>query len=40
MGLVDSIVGQEGPLMADLCSEEQMMSNSEKIDDVRMNNWL
>jgi hypothetical protein len=28
MGLVDSIVGQEGPLMADPCSEKQMMSNS------------
>jgi hypothetical protein len=40
MGLVNSIVGQEGPLMADLCSEEQMMSNNEKNDDVGMNNWL
>jgi hypothetical protein len=37
MGLVDSIVNQEGPLMADLCSEEQMTSN---IDDVGMNDWL
>jgi hypothetical protein len=30
MGLVDSIVNQEGPLMADLCSEEQMTSINEK----------
>jgi hypothetical protein len=37
MGLVDSIANQEGPLMADLCSEEQMTSNNEKIDDVGMN---
>ena len=28
MGLVESIVGQEGPLMADPCSEEQMTSNN------------
>jgi hypothetical protein len=40
MGLVDSIVNQEGPLMADPCSEEQMTSNNEKIDDVGMNDWL
>jgi hypothetical protein len=40
MGLVNSIVGQEGPLMADPCSEEQVMSNNEKIDDIGMNNWL
>jgi hypothetical protein len=40
MGLVDSIVGQEGPLKADPCSEEQMTSNNEKIDVVGMNNWL
>jgi hypothetical protein len=40
MGLVESIVGQEGPLMADPCSEEQMMSNHEKINDVGMNEWL
>ena len=36
MGLVESIVGQEGPLMADPCSEEQMMSNNEKINDIGM----
>jgi hypothetical protein len=40
MGQVDSIVNQEGPLMADPCSDEQMTSNNEKIDDVGMNNWL
>jgi hypothetical protein len=40
MGLVESIVGQESPLMADPCSEEQMMSNNEKINDVGMNDWL
>jgi hypothetical protein len=31
MGLVNSIVNQEGPFMADPCSEEQMPSNNEKI---------
>jgi hypothetical protein len=36
MGFVKSSVGQVGPLMADLCSEEQMTSNDEKIDDVGM----
>jgi hypothetical protein len=36
MGLVKSIVGQEGPLMADPCSEKQMTS----INDVGMNNQL
>ncbi len=40
MGLVDSIVGQEGSLMANLCSEEQMTSINKKIDDVSINNWL
>jgi hypothetical protein len=40
MGLVDNIVGQEGPLMADPCSEEQMTSNNKKIDDICMNGWL
>jgi hypothetical protein len=38
MGLADSIVGQEGPLMADPCSEEQVKSNNRKIDDIGMNN--
>jgi hypothetical protein len=40
MGLVISIMGQEGPLIADPCSEEQMTSNNEKIYDVGMSNWL
>ncbi len=40
MGLVESSVGQEGPLMADPCLEEQMMSNNEKINDVGMSDWL
>jgi hypothetical protein len=40
MGLVESIVGQEGPLMADPCAEEQMMLNNEKINDVGKNDWL
>ncbi len=40
MGLVNSILGQEGPHMAGPCSEEQMMSNNEKINDIGMNNWL
>jgi hypothetical protein len=40
MGLVNSIVGQEGALMADPCSEEQMTSNNEKIDEVGMSDWL
>ncbi len=38
MGLVDSIVNKEGPLMADLFSEEQMTSNNEKIHDLGMSN--
>jgi hypothetical protein len=38
MGLVESIVGQEGSLMAGPCSEEQMMSNNEETNDVSMNN--
>ncbi len=40
MGLVKSIVGQEGPIMADPCSEEHMTSNNKKINDVGKNNWL
>ncbi len=36
MGLVKSLVGQEGPLMVDPCSEEQMMSSNY----VGMNDWL
>ncbi len=40
MGLVDSIVGQEGPLMAYLCLEEQMTSNNEKIDEIGMRDRL
>ncbi len=37
--MVKSIEGQEGPLMADPCAEEQMMSNNEKINDVGKNDW-
>ncbi len=33
-------MGQEGPLMADPCAEEQMTSNNEKINDVGKNDWL
>jgi hypothetical protein len=40
MGLVESIMGQEDPLMADPCTEEQMMSNNDKINDSGKNNWL
>jgi hypothetical protein len=40
MGLVESIMGQEDPFMADPCSEEQMMLNNKKINDVGKNNWL
>jgi hypothetical protein len=40
MGLVESIMGQEGPLTADPCSEEQMTSNNEKIEGVGMSDWL
>jgi hypothetical protein len=40
MGLVKSSVGQEGQLLADPCSEEQMVSNDEKIDDGDMRDWL
>jgi hypothetical protein len=37
MGLVESIMGQVGPLTADPCAEEQMMSNNKKINDVGKN---
>ncbi len=40
MGLVEGIMGQEGPLMADSCAEEQMMLSNEKINDVGKNDWL
>ncbi len=40
MGLVESIMGQEGSLMADPCAEEQMMLNNKKINDVGKNDWL
>ncbi len=40
MGLVESIMGREDPLMADPCTEEQMTSNNEKIDCISKNNWL
>jgi hypothetical protein len=40
MGLGKSIMGQEGPLMADPCSDEQMMSNNKKINDLGKNDWL
>ncbi len=39
MGLVDSIINQEGLLVADPCSKEQMVSNNEKNDDVGMKDW-
>jgi hypothetical protein len=38
VGLVKSIVGQEVPLTAGPCLEEQMTSNNEKINDMGMNN--
>ncbi len=40
MGLVESIMGQEGPLMADPCAEEQMTSNSKNMNDAGQNDWL
>ncbi len=40
MGLVDSIMEQEGPFMVDPCLEKQMTSSSRKSNDVSMNNWL
>jgi hypothetical protein len=40
MGLVKSIMAQEGPLMADPCTEEQMRRNNWKINEVGKNNWL
>jgi hypothetical protein len=40
MGLVESIMGKEGLLMADPCTEEQMTSNNKKINDIGKNNWL
>jgi hypothetical protein len=40
MGLVESIMGQEGPLMADPCAKEQMTSNNVKFNDVGKNDCL
>jgi hypothetical protein len=40
MGLVESIMSQEGPLIADPSAEEQMTSNNREINDVGKNNWL
>ncbi len=40
MGLIKNSMGQEGPLMADQCSEEQVTSNNEKIKYVGMSDWL
>ncbi len=39
LGLVESIMGQEGPLMADP-SEEQMALNNKNTNDVGQNDWL
>ena len=33
-------MGQEDPLMADPCTEEQMRRNNWKINEVGKNNWL
>jgi hypothetical protein len=38
MGPVKSIMGQEGQLMADPCSDEQMTSNCKKTNDMGKNN--
>jgi hypothetical protein len=40
MGLVESIMDQEGPLMADLYADEQMTLNNNNINDIGQNNWL
>jgi hypothetical protein len=40
MGFVENIMGQEGPLMANPCSEEQMNLNNVKINDVGINDWF
>ncbi len=40
MGLVESIMVQEGPLMADPCAEEQMTLNNKKINDIGKIDWL
>jgi hypothetical protein len=40
MGLVESIMGKEGPLMADPCAEEQMKLNDKNMNDVGQNDWL
>jgi hypothetical protein len=40
MGVVESTMGQEGPLMADPCVEVHMMSNNKNTNDICQNNWL
>ncbi len=40
MGLVESIMDQDGPLMADPGAKEQVMSNNENMNDVGQNHWL
>jgi hypothetical protein len=40
MGLIESIMGQEGPLMTDPCADKQMMLNNKKINGVGKNDWL
>ncbi len=40
MGLVESLMGQQGPLMADPCKEEHVMSNNKKANDAGKKDWL
>jgi hypothetical protein len=40
MGLVESNMDQEGPLIADPYAEEQMTSNNKKINDLGKIDWL
>ncbi len=40
MGLIKSLLNQEGLLKADPCKEDHVMSNNKKTDDAGLDNWL
>jgi hypothetical protein len=40
MDLIESLTNQEGPLKADPCKEDHVMSNDKKTDDAGLDNWL
>jgi hypothetical protein len=40
MGSIKSLPNQIGPLKADPCKEDHVMSNDKKTDDAGLDNWL